>query len=203
MLHESECEIIIIGVNPSTRKYIMNKNKEQDSISLIEPNTSEEYKHLILKISEKYSAYSWTSFVINISSLLHNTHLMGICIFYNYINSHLENLIKDNMNNYYKLEYLCAFYDNSHKIYNETQNRLLTEKDNLLLNLLLEIVNKTKHIVDNIICKCDFTNNNILIRKTLIAMQRANKFKNHPLYHELVAFSYCNPTRMRENDMFD
>lgn len=238
MLNENESEYIEFGLNYVCR-YILNKNKEKmncgNSIDHIddfdnfdeyddfvlmnlENNHSDKtehkyreykYREYIKLISEKYSGYSWTSFVTNIRYLFKKSGTANQCILFSYVNLHLENLMKINIT-HNQANYLIIFYDTAHKLTNQiieldtTKINSTNPKNNILLQIFLEILKETIHLTSYIILKCDYINDTILNYKSLIYMKIANQNKddkNNSFYDEFIAFSYFNLYRMRDNGL--
>lgn len=192
---ETETEYIIVLTNGAIYKCIL---KKDINFEPFEYNTEEEFKKYIITLADMYSALSWASFITNISAFLSQDNPQELCLLFAFINLNIRNIMK--VITKYNVKYLVEFYYVAQRIHSQVKT---SDFDMILINTITDITQETSDIVEQIIWECDYYDSTILNCKTAIAKNKANKFKHTILYDELIATSFYDIKRMRDNGLIE
>jgi hypothetical protein len=186
---------LVLKNNKILRWILTSENRNLDDIP--DPTNEQEFRNFVSRCTQYYSALTWTSFVTNIGSFCRvELDVYYASVLYSFINTHIKELTKDM--SAIKIEYITTLYMMARRVKDETK----LFQPSFSSKVFNEILQTTIEIIDDIIWEAELTDS-ILPFKSLIAIDKANRFKTTPLYDELIAVSYYDVKRMIDNGMFN
>lgn len=192
---ESEYYYLVVRDDIILRWILTSDTRYLDDVP--DPTNEQEFRNFISRYTQHYSALTWTSFITNIGSFCRaGFDVYYASVLYSFINTHIKELTKDM--SAIKLEYITTLYMVARRVKDETK----LFQPSFSSKVFNEILQTTIDIIDDLIWEADI-NDSILPFKSLVAIDKANRFKTTPLYDELIAVSYCDVKRMMDNGLFN
>jgi hypothetical protein len=185
----------IVIKNNNMLRWVLTSDKNED---VPDPTNEQEFRYFVSRYTQRYSALTWKSFITNIGSFCKvGLDVYYASVLYSFINTHIKELTKDMSS--IKIEYITTLYMVARRV-KEEETKLFNYS--FESKVFQEILQTTIDIIDDLIWEADLTDS-ILPFKSLVAIDKANRFKYTPLYEEFIAVSYYDVKRMMDNGMFN